>query len=105
MCPPKRSTNCKVSLTHVPLSHCCCCPQETVTAGTTTTVLRGLQPDTVYTVSLVPVYAEGEGKIMSENGKTSTTESFTLHGKNSSSSSVSDLLLVVVVVVQGLWEE
>ncbi|XP_056260514.1 collagen alpha-1(XII) chain isoform X3 [Seriola aureovittata] len=43
---------------------------ETVTPGTTTTILRGLQPDTLYTVSLVPVYAEGEGKTMSENGKT-----------------------------------
>lgn len=45
--------------------------QETVSAGTSTTVLRGLQPDTLYTVSLVPVYAEGDGKTMSENGKTS----------------------------------
>ncbi|KAF7652876.1 hypothetical protein LDENG_00091150, partial [Lucifuga dentata] len=43
---------------------------ETVPGGTTDTVLRGLQPDTVYTVSLVPVYAEGDGKTMSENGKT-----------------------------------
>ncbi|KAK2855870.1 hypothetical protein Q5P01_004605 [Channa striata] len=43
---------------------------ETVSAGTTNTVLRGLQPDTLYTVSLVPVYAEGDGKTMSENGKT-----------------------------------
>ncbi|XP_055362274.1 collagen alpha-1(XII) chain isoform X3 [Betta splendens] len=43
---------------------------ETVSAGTTTTVLRGLQPDTLYNVSLVPVYADGDGKTMSENGKT-----------------------------------
>ncbi|XP_067337696.1 collagen alpha-1(XII) chain isoform X3 [Channa argus] len=43
---------------------------ETVSAGTTNTVLRGLQPDTLYTVSLVPVYADGDGKMMSENGKT-----------------------------------
>ncbi|XP_047243771.1 collagen alpha-1(XII) chain isoform X2 [Girardinichthys multiradiatus] len=43
---------------------------ETVSAGTTTTILRGLQPDTFYTVSLVPVYAEGDGKKLSENGKT-----------------------------------
>ncbi|XP_061563452.1 collagen alpha-1(XII) chain-like [Cololabis saira] len=43
---------------------------ETVSAGTSTTLLRGLQPDTVYTVSLVPVYADGDGKTMSENGKT-----------------------------------
>ncbi|XP_069033568.1 collagen alpha-1(XII) chain isoform X2 [Embiotoca jacksoni] len=43
---------------------------ETVSAGTSTTVLRGLQPDTLYAVSLVPVYAEGDGKLMSENGRT-----------------------------------
>ncbi|XP_074540734.1 collagen alpha-1(XII) chain isoform X2 [Halichoeres trimaculatus] len=43
---------------------------ETVSAGTTNTMLRGLQPDTLYTVSLVPVYATGDGKTMSENGKT-----------------------------------
>ncbi|XP_076011110.1 collagen alpha-1(XII) chain isoform X2 [Genypterus blacodes] len=43
---------------------------ETVPSASTTTVLRALQPDTVYTVSLVPVYAEGDGKTMSENGKT-----------------------------------
>uniref|UniRef100_UPI0037E99097 collagen alpha-1(XII) chain n=1 Tax=Semicossyphus pulcher TaxID=241346 RepID=UPI0037E99097 len=43
---------------------------ETVSAGTTNTMLRGLQPDTLYTVSLVPVYAAGDGKTMSENGKT-----------------------------------
>ncbi|XP_059211841.1 collagen alpha-1(XII) chain [Centropristis striata] len=43
---------------------------ETVSGSTTTTQLRGLQPDTLYTVSLVPVYAAGEGKTMSENGKT-----------------------------------
>jgi len=36
-------------------------------------VLKGLQPDTIYTVTLVPVYAEGDGKSMSENGKTSKT--------------------------------
>ncbi|XP_026196610.1 collagen alpha-1(XII) chain isoform X1 [Anabas testudineus] len=43
---------------------------ETVSAGTTNTILRGLQPDTLYSVSLVPVYADGDGKRMSENGKT-----------------------------------
>ncbi|XP_058469849.1 collagen alpha-1(XII) chain isoform X2 [Solea solea] len=43
---------------------------EKVSAGTTTTVLRGLQPDTLYTVSLVPVYAEGDGQSISDNGKT-----------------------------------
>ncbi|XP_039638765.1 collagen alpha-1(XII) chain isoform X1 [Perca fluviatilis] len=43
---------------------------ETVSASTTSTTLRSLQPDTLYTVSLVPVYAGREGKTMSENGKT-----------------------------------
>ncbi|XP_029705380.1 collagen alpha-1(XII) chain isoform X1 [Takifugu rubripes] len=43
---------------------------EKVSAGTSSTILRSLQPDTVYTVSLVPVYAEGDGKTASENGKT-----------------------------------
>ncbi|KAM3861132.1 collagen alpha-1(XII) chain-like [Diretmus argenteus] len=43
---------------------------EQVPGTTTNTVLRGLQTDTVYTVSVVPVYAEGDGKKMSENGKT-----------------------------------
>lgn len=45
-----------------------------MSAGTTTTTLRGLQPDTLYTVTLVPVYAAGDGKRMSENGKTSKFE-------------------------------
>ena len=39
------------------------------------TVLQGLQPDTLYTVSVVPIYDEGDGKKMSENGKTSKTGS------------------------------
>uniref|UniRef100_A0A3B3WUP6 Collagen, type XII, alpha 1b n=1 Tax=Poecilia mexicana TaxID=48701 RepID=A0A3B3WUP6_9TELE len=52
------------------ISVACCCKQETVSAGTTATILRGLQPDTLYSVTLVPVYAEGDGKRMSENGKT-----------------------------------
>ncbi|CAG01461.1 unnamed protein product, partial [Tetraodon nigroviridis] len=43
---------------------------EKVSAGTSSTILRNLQPDTIYTVSLVPVYAEGDGKTESENGKT-----------------------------------
>lgn len=37
----------------------------------TSTVLRDLQPDTKYTVRLVPVYTEVEGKHSSANGKTS----------------------------------
>jgi len=49
----------------------CCDFQVSVSGSTTNTVLKALQPDTLYTVSLVPVYAEGDGKQMSENGKTS----------------------------------
>ncbi|XP_048083246.1 collagen alpha-1(XII) chain isoform X1 [Alosa alosa] len=46
--------------------------EETAQVGgnTTTTVLRNLMSDTVYTVTVVPVYPQGEGKRMSENGKT-----------------------------------
>lgn len=42
-----------------------------MTGTTTSTVLKNLQPDTEYTVTLVPVYHEMEGKPQSENGKTS----------------------------------
>uniref|UniRef100_A0A673FTZ0 Collagen alpha-1(XII) chain n=1 Tax=Sinocyclocheilus rhinocerous TaxID=307959 RepID=A0A673FTZ0_9TELE len=41
-----------------------------ISGTTTSTVLRGLQSDTLYTVTLIPVYAEGDGQRMSENGKT-----------------------------------
>ncbi|XP_056111849.1 collagen alpha-1(XII) chain isoform X1 [Rhinichthys klamathensis goyatoka] len=41
-----------------------------VPGSTTSTVLKNLQSDTKYTVTVVPVYAPGEGKRMSENGKT-----------------------------------
>uniref|UniRef100_A0A8C1UHN9 Collagen, type XII, alpha 1a n=1 Tax=Cyprinus carpio TaxID=7962 RepID=A0A8C1UHN9_CYPCA len=43
-----------------------------VSGSSTSTVLRNLQSDTEYTVAVVPVYAPGEGKRMSENGKTLT---------------------------------
>uniref|UniRef100_A0A8C7T3I5 Collagen alpha-1(XII) chain n=1 Tax=Oncorhynchus mykiss TaxID=8022 RepID=A0A8C7T3I5_ONCMY len=44
---------------------------EDVVSGTTTsTVLKNLMSDTLYTVTVVPVYPPGEGKRMSENGKT-----------------------------------
>ncbi|KAJ8341791.1 hypothetical protein SKAU_G00340820 [Synaphobranchus kaupii] len=43
---------------------------EQVSGGTTTTVLKNLLSDTVYTVTVVPVYPPGEGKRLSENGKT-----------------------------------
>ncbi|XP_056620126.1 collagen alpha-1(XII) chain isoform X2 [Triplophysa dalaica] len=43
---------------------------DQVSGSTTSTVLKNLEPDTIYTVTLVPVYAEMEGKSLSENGKT-----------------------------------
>lgn len=44
--------------------------QEQVSGGTTNTVLRNLLSDTLYTVTVVPVYPEGEGLRQSEKGKT-----------------------------------
>ncbi|XP_051578358.1 collagen alpha-1(XII) chain-like [Myxocyprinus asiaticus] len=41
-----------------------------VPGTTTSTVLKNLLSDTEYTVTVVPVYAPGEGQRMSENGKT-----------------------------------
>uniref|UniRef100_A0A4W5P3T0 Collagen alpha-1(XII) chain n=1 Tax=Hucho hucho TaxID=62062 RepID=A0A4W5P3T0_9TELE len=41
-----------------------------VSGTTTSTVLKNLMSDTLYTVTVVPVYSAGEGKRMSENGKT-----------------------------------
>ncbi|XP_012717523.2 collagen alpha-1(XII) chain isoform X4 [Fundulus heteroclitus] len=41
-----------------------------VSGNTFNTVLKRLDADTVYTVSVVPVYAAGEGLRLSENGKT-----------------------------------
>ncbi|XP_074547779.1 collagen alpha-1(XII) chain [Halichoeres trimaculatus] len=41
-----------------------------VSGSTYSTVLKDLQSDTEYTVTVVPVYAAGEGQRMSENGKT-----------------------------------
>ncbi|XP_029900357.1 collagen alpha-1(XII) chain isoform X2 [Myripristis murdjan] len=43
---------------------------EQVSGSTYKTVLRNLQSDTVYTVTVVPVYSAGEGQRLSENGKT-----------------------------------
>lgn len=45
--------------------------QTLVSGLTSSTVLRDLRPDTEYSVTLVPVYADVEGKRASENGKTS----------------------------------
>lgn len=41
-----------------------------MSGGTTTTVLRNLLPDTSYKVTVVPVYPEGEGLRLSDDGKT-----------------------------------
>uniref|UniRef100_A0A672SBS9 Collagen type XII alpha 1 chain n=1 Tax=Sinocyclocheilus grahami TaxID=75366 RepID=A0A672SBS9_SINGR len=43
---------------------------DQVSGTTTSTVLKNLEPDTTYTVTLVPVYHEMEGKPLSENGRT-----------------------------------
>lgn len=45
--------------------------KDQVSGTTTFTTLKNLDPDTEYTVTVVPVYPEMEGKSMSENGKTS----------------------------------
>lgn len=45
--------------------------QEQISGSTTSTILKNLEPDTKYTVTVVPVYHEMEGKPLSENGKTS----------------------------------
>ncbi|XP_034384020.1 collagen alpha-1(XII) chain-like [Cyclopterus lumpus] len=43
---------------------------EQVSGGTTNTLLRNLLSDTPYTVTVVPVYPEGEGQRQSDHGKT-----------------------------------
>ncbi len=48
----------------------CVCEQEQVSGGTTSTILRNLLSDTPYTVTVVPVYPEGEGLRQSDDGKT-----------------------------------
>lgn len=45
--------------------------QTRVSGMSTNTMLRDLQPDTEYKVTVVPVYSDVEGKRVSENGKTS----------------------------------
>uniref|UniRef100_A0A671W1Y9 Collagen type XII alpha 1 chain n=2 Tax=Sparus aurata TaxID=8175 RepID=A0A671W1Y9_SPAAU len=44
--------------------------EDMVSGGTTNTILRNLLSDTPYTVTVVPVYPEGEGLRQSDNGKT-----------------------------------
>lgn len=48
-----------------------CYAQVQISGGTTSTVLHNLHPDTLYTISVVPVYPETEGKRQSEKGRTS----------------------------------
>uniref|UniRef100_A0A3Q1AKS5 Collagen alpha-1(XII) chain n=1 Tax=Amphiprion ocellaris TaxID=80972 RepID=A0A3Q1AKS5_AMPOC len=43
---------------------------EQVSGGTTNTIIRSLLSDTPYTVTVVPVYPEGEGLRQSDKGKT-----------------------------------
>lgn len=45
--------------------------QEQVSGSTTSTVLQKLDPDTEYSVTVVPVYPEMEGISQTEKGKTS----------------------------------
>lgn len=47
------------------------CFQEMVSESTTKTVLSKLLPNTRYSVTVVPVYAEGDGPSLSDSGKTS----------------------------------
>uniref|UniRef100_A0A8C1JLB0 Collagen alpha-1(XII) chain n=1 Tax=Cyprinus carpio TaxID=7962 RepID=A0A8C1JLB0_CYPCA len=49
---------------------------DQVSGTTTSTVLKNLEPDTTYTVTVVPVYHEMEGKPLSENGRTSDESRF-----------------------------
>lgn len=41
-----------------------------MSGGTTSTTLRNLLSDTLYTVTVVPVYPEGEGLRQSDDGQT-----------------------------------
>uniref|UniRef100_A0A3P9A4U9 Collagen alpha-1(XII) chain n=1 Tax=Esox lucius TaxID=8010 RepID=A0A3P9A4U9_ESOLU len=44
--------------------------EDMVSGGTTNTILRNLLSDTPYTVTVVPVYPEGEGQRQADKGKT-----------------------------------
>lgn len=45
--------------------------QEEVSGGTTSTILRNLESDTLYTVAVIPVYPDVEGIRQEEKGRTS----------------------------------
>lgn len=53
--------------------------QAQVSGVSTNTVLRNLKPNTEYTVTVVPVYSDMEGKRQSEKGKTSVYQSNISH--------------------------
>ncbi|TNN31438.1 Collagen alpha-1(XII) chain [Liparis tanakae] len=44
---------------------------EEVSGGTSSLVLRGLEPDTLYSVAVVPVYPDVDGLLQEETGTTS----------------------------------
>uniref|UniRef100_A0A4W5QBK1 Fibronectin type-III domain-containing protein n=1 Tax=Hucho hucho TaxID=62062 RepID=A0A4W5QBK1_9TELE len=44
---------------------------EQVSESTTTTVLKSLSPNTQYTVTVLPVYPEGDGQTQAKDGTTS----------------------------------
>lgn len=46
-----------------------------MSGASTNTALRNLQPNTEYTITVVPVYSDMEGKRQSEKGKTSGYQS------------------------------
>lgn len=51
-----------------------------MSGGTTSTVLRNLEPDKVYSVAVVPVYPDVEGIREQEKGKTSESPDLHLQG-------------------------
>lgn len=48
-----------------------------MSGGTSSTILRNLDPDTVYNVALIPVYPDVEGILEQEKGKTSKSPCIT----------------------------
>lgn len=77
------------------------CFQEMVSESTTKTVLSNLQPNTRYSVTVVPVYAEGDGPSLSDSGRTSEYWSEQLEGEQETPTRryTSD----VFIVLSALW--